>query len=291
MSEKFFIGSHVSMKAPDYFLGSVLESLENGANTLMFYTGAPQNTKRTPVENCKIEEALDLLKNKNFDLDKIVCHAPYLINLANRTTKEKEEFSINLLISEINRCAAFHTKLLVLHPGMSLDLTIDEALNNIADGINKAINKTDNDVIICIETMAGKGSEVGTNFSQIAYIIDKIQNKDRIGVCLDTCHINDAGYDLNEPDNILDEFDKIIGLDYLKVIHLNDSKNFKGARKDRHANLGKGTIGFDKLFAFAHNARLKDIPKILETPWIGEKSPYKQEIEMLKTGKWFDIEK
>ncbi len=291
MNDKFLIGSHVSMKAPDYFLGSVLESLENNATTLMFYTGAPQNTKRTPLDNCKIEEAINLLKEKNFDLDKIVCHAPYLINLANKSTKEKEEFSLSLLISEINRCAAFKTKLLVLHPGMSLNLPIDKALDNIIDGINYVLKNTDNDVIICIETMAGKGSEVGTSFEQIAYLIKGIENKSRIGVCLDTCHINDAGYDLNDGDRVLDEFDKIIGLNYLKVIHLNDSKNIRGARKDRHANLGKGTIGFDNLYKFAHNKRLENIPKILETPWIGEISPYKQEIEMLRSGKWFDIEK
>ncbi len=291
MNDKFLIGSHVSMKAPDYFLGSVLESLENNATTLMFYTGAPQNTKRTPLDKCKIKEAINLLKEKNFDLDKIVCHAPYLINLANKSTKEKEEFSLSLLISEINRCAAFKTKLLVLHPGMSLNLPIDKALDNIIDGINYVLKNTDNDVIICIETMAGKGSEVGTSFEQIAYLIKGIENKSRIGVCLDTCHINDAGYDLNDGDRVLDEFDKIIGLNYLKVIHLNDSKNIRGARKDRHANLGKGTIGFDNLYKFAHNKRLENIPKILETPWIGENSPYKQEIEMLRSGKWFDIEK
>ena len=291
MEDKFLIGSHVSMKAPDFYLGSVLESLENNATTLMFYTGAPQNTKRTPIENCKIDEAIKLLKENNFDLDKLVCHAPYLINLANRTSKEKEEFSIELLTSEINRCAAFGCKLLVLHPGMRLSYPIEEALDYIVDGLNRTIENCDNDVIICIETMAGKGSEVGTTFEEISYIVKHVKNQNRIGVCLDTCHINDAGYDLSNCDALLDEFDRVIGLNYLKVIHLNDSKNLRGSKKDRHANLGKGTIGFNTLYQFAHNKRLIDIPKILETPWIGEFSPYKQEIEMLRTGKRFDIEK
>ena len=290
MSNKLLIGSHVSMKAPNYFYGSVLETLENGANTLMFYTGAPQNTKRTPIENCKIEEGYQLLLQNNIDVNKIICHAPYLINLANKSTKEKEEFSIDLLISEINRCDSFKCKFLVLHPGMSLNLSIEDALLNIIDGLNIAIAATNN-VVICIETMAGKGSEVGTTFEQVAYIISHINNKERIGVCLDTCHIHDAGYDLSNSDKILDEFDKIIGLNYLKVIHLNDSKNVRGARKDRHANLGKGQIGFKYLYDFAYNPRLENIPKILETPRIGEKSPYKEEIEMLRSGNWFDIEK
>lgn len=280
--DKILIGSHVSMSGPNYFLGSVKEAISYNANTLMFYTGAPQNSKRTPLNNCKIEEGLKLAKDNNLEIDKFVCHAPYIINLGNPDLS-KFEISKNVLLNEINRCHAFHCKYLVLHPGLHVNNGIEVGLNSIVKGLNDVLNELEiNDVIICLETMAGKGSELGTTFEEIKYIIDNVKRNELLGVCLDTCHINDAGYDVSDIDKIINDFDNIVGLSRLKVIHLNDSKNIKGAHKDRHENIGFGTIGFNNLIKYVYDERLKDIPKILETPYIEENAPYKKEIDMIK---------
>lgn len=273
------------MGGPDYFLGSVKETIKNGANTLMFYTGAPQNTKRTPIKMCKIDEALKLAEENHLLINKFVCHAPYIINLGN-IDEEKFTFSKEVLINELERCEAFHCKYLVLHPGLHVNNGEKAGLKQIVRGLNEVLDLDKTNVIICLETMAGKGPELGINFEQLAYIINNVKNNEKIGVCLDTCHINDAGYNLNNFDKILENFDKTIGINRLKVIHLNDSKNEIGSHKDRHANVGFGTIGFDTLNKIAHNQRLKDIPKILETPRINEFSPYREEIKMLKEGKF-----
>lgn len=280
--DKILLGSHVSMAGPDYYLGSVKEAIKYGENVLMFYTGAPQNNKRTPIEKCKIEEGIALAKEHGMDLEKFVCHAPYMINLAN-SDPEKLKFSKDFLKSEIIRCVAFKCRYLVLHPGLHVHLGEDAGINNIINGLNEVIEEVkDLDFIICIETMAGKGTEVGTTFEQVKKIIDGVKYKEKMGVCLDTCHINDAGYIVDDIDSVLGEFDRIIGLDLLKVIHLNDSKNPLGAHKDRHENFGFGEIGFDALIKYVYDERLKDIPKILETPYIEDKPPYKEEIEMIK---------
>ncbi len=283
-SDELLIGSHVSMSGPRYFLGSVEESIKNNANTLMFYTGSPQSMARSPIEKCKIKEALALMNEKNIDINKVVCHAPYLINLGNPINSDKFVFSRNLLANEVDRCHSFNVKLLVLHPGAHLGIGNDEAIKNIAHGINDVLSMIDYDIIICLETMAGKGTEVGSNLEEIKKIIDLIDKKEKIGVCIDTCHLNDAGYDLRDSDAFLNYFDEVIGLNYLKVVHLNDSLNYKGAHKDRHANIGLGTIGFDVLRNFAFNPKLKDVPKILETPYFNDKPPYKLEIEMIRDG-------
>lgn len=280
--DKILIGSHVSMSGPDYFLGSVKEAISYNANTLMFYTGAPQNSKRTPLINCKIEEGLKLAKENNLEIDKFVCHAPYIINLGN-PDPTKFEISKSVLLNEIRRCHAFNCKYLVLHPGLHVNNGVEIGLNLIVKGLNEILDNLEiNDVIICLETMAGKGSELGISFEQIKYIIDHTNKKDFLGVCLDTCHINDAGYDVSDINKIINDFDEIIGLNRLKVIHLNDSKNIQGAHKDRHENIGFGTIGFNTLIKYVYDERLKDIPKILETPYIGDYAPYKKEIEMIK---------
>lgn len=283
------IGSHVSMCGPKYFLGSVEESLKNNANTLMFYTGSPQSMARSPIEKCKINEALEMMSKNNINIKNVVCHAPYLINLGNPINSDKFIFSQNLLTNEVDRCHKFHVNLLVLHPGAHLGIGVDEAIKNIAYGINKVLDNIDYDLIICLETMAGKGTEVGSKLEEIKRIIDLINDKSKIGVCIDTCHLNDAGYDLNDSDAFLEHFDNVIGLNYLKVVHLNDSLNLKNTHKDRHANIGLGTIGFSVLRNFAFNQKIKDVPKILETPYFNSKSPYKLEIEMLRSGK-FDKE-
>lgn len=286
MEKDILIGSHVSMSGPKYYLGSVQEALSYEANVLMIYTGAPQNSTRTPLEKCKIEEGISLAKQNNMAIDKFICHAPYIINLAN-PDPEKQKFSQDILINEIKRTAGFKIKYLVLHPGLHVGIGDDAGLKNIIEGLNIVLKSTENeDVIICIETMAGKGSELGITFEQVNEIIKGCNGSNRLGVCLDTCHINDAGYDVSNIDEVLSKFDSIIGLGRLKVIHLNDSKNLRGARKDRHENIGFGTIGFDNLLKYVFDERLKDVPKILETPYFNKKPPYKDEIKMLKEEKF-----
>ena len=274
------IGSHVSMASPNYVLGSIKEMLSYDANACMIYTGPPQNGRRVPIEKLKINEAHELLKQHELSLDNIVVHAPYLINLANTLNPDTYKNSVELLKNEMIRCDAIGSKYLILHPGSHVQAGSDIGIASIIKGLNEAIDDSTS-CMICLETMAGKGSECGKTFHEIKQMIDGCNSK-RIGVCLDTCHIHDGGYDLNDFDYILKEFDEMIGLEYLKVIHLNDSKNVCGAHKDRHENLGHGHIGFDNLCKIAHHESLKDIPIILETPYIDNKAPYKEEIEMIR---------
>lgn len=283
------IGSHVSLSGKKMLLGSVEESLENGANCLMVYTGAPQNTKRRPIDEFRVDEAKELLAKNNISMDDVIIHAPYIINLANTTKPEVFELAVDFLRQEIKRVEEIGAKYIVLHPGAHVGAGEEAGLDQIIKGLDMVLTK-DQTPIICLETMAGKGSELGTSFEQLAYIINNVKLPDKLGVCLDTCHINDAGYDETDFDKILDEFDKIIGLDKLKVIHVNDSKNPIASHKDRHANIGYGTIGFDKLIKIIYNPRIKDLCKILETPFVNDRkdSPYKQEIVMIKNKKFVD---
>lgn len=283
------IGSHVSLSGKKMLLGSVEESLENGANCLMVYTGAPQNTKRRPIDEFRVDEAKELLAKNNISMDDVIIHAPYIINLANTTKPEVFELAVDFLRQEIKRVEEIGAKYIVLHPGAHVGAGEEAGLDQIIKGLDMVLTK-DQTPIICLETMAGKGSELGTSFEQLAYIINNVKLSDKLGVCLDTCHINDAGYDETDFDKILDEFDKIIGLDRLKVIHVNDSKNPRASHKDRHANIGYGTIGFDTLIKIIYNPRIKDLCKILETPFVNDRkdSPYKQEIAMIKNKKFVD---
>ena len=279
------IGSHVGYKKDSGLVGSVKEALSYNANTFMFYTGAPQNTKRLPIDLEKVKEAEQLMKDNKIVKENVIVHAPYIINLATDDL-EKREFSCNFLKEEIKRVETLGFSYLVLHPGSHVGAGTDKGIQNIADSLNKIIDK-DTKVVILLETMAGKGTEVGKNFEELESIISRIKQKENIGVCLDTCHINDAGYDLNYFDKVLDSFDKIIGLDKLKCIHVNDSKNIMGSHKDRHENIGYGHIGFDNLINIIYNKRLDNIPKILETPYIDKTyPPYKYEIEMIRTKKF-----
>lgn len=275
------LGSHVSCSSPDFVLGAVKEALSYKATALMLYTGAPQNSFRVPVERLKSQEALDLWQANGFSSDDIVVHAPYIINLANTIKPETYANSVSALKKEIQRTIAIKAKYLVVHPGSYLTATLQEGIDSIAKGINEALNEND-DVIICLETMAGKGKEVGWRFEQIKAIIDKVELKDKMGVCFDTCHTWDSGYDLNDLDNVLKQFDEIIGLDKMYVIHVNDSKNVLGAKKDRHENIGKGNIGFEVLHKVVNHPLLEDKIKILETPYVDDKPIYGQEIEMLR---------
>ncbi len=279
------IGSHVGFNKSEQLLGSLNEALSYGANTFMFYTGAPQNTTRSAINLELRDKALEIMKENNIDYSKVIVHAPYIINLANGDP-EKHNFSIQFLKEEVKRCETLGVKYMVLHPGSHVGAGIDRGIELIIDGLNKILE--DSKVMILLETMAGKGSEVGSKLEEIKRIIDGINNKDLVGVCIDTCHLNDGGYDLSDFDKFLDMFDKIIGIDKIYCVHVNDSKNEKGSHKDRHENIGFGTIGFDTLINVIYNEKLKDVPKILETPYINkEYAPYKYEIDMIKN-KSFD---
>jgi len=283
---ELYIGSHVSMNAPEFFVGSVKEAISYGSNTFMFYTGAPQNSFRKPLGELKIEEGRKLLKEAGFDESKLIVHAPYIINAANYTKPELWEMSVNTIVSELRRTAAFGVKTLVLHPGSHVGMGVEKGILALTKALDLAFSTDGTDVKIALETMSGKGHEIGITFEEIHSIIDHCNHKERLGVCLDTCHINDAGYNVENFDEILKEFDKVIGLDRLLVVHVNDTKNPIGAHKDRHENIGYGYLGFDTLYKVVHHPLLKGIPMILETPYYNEKAPYKQEIEMLRSGKF-----
>ena len=279
-----YIGSHVGFNKATQLLGSVLEASSYNANTFMFYTGAPQNTLRNPIDNKLTSDAILKMKEVGIDFSKVVVHAPYIINLCN---EEKFDFSVSFLKGEIKRVSELGVKYMVLHPGSHVGLGVDKGIENIINGLNLVLNN-DIDVTILIETMAGKGSEVGTSLEELKRIIDGVNDKSHIGVCLDTCHLNDAGYSMSDFDKYLDEFDRVIGIDKIGCIHINDSKNELSSHKDRHENIGFGTIGFDNLINIIYNERLGDIPRILETPYVDRLyPPYKYEIEMIRN-KTFD---
>ena len=284
-----YIGSHVGFNKNTQLVGSLNEALSYGANTFMFYTGAPQNTTRAPIEDGLTLEALTIMKDKNIDYSKVIVHAPYIINLCN---ENNFEFSVRFLTEEIERVNKLGIKYLVLHPGSHVGLGIDTGISNIIKGLNIVLQnvKDFNQVTILLETMAGKGSEVGSRLEELKEIIDKIDDKNHIGVCLDTCHLHDAGYDLINFDSFLEKFDKLIGINKIGCIHVNDSKNDISSHKDRHENIGFGKIGFNTLLNIIYHEKLKEIPKILETPYIDKiYPPYKWEIEMIKK-KEFDKE-
>lgn len=277
------LGSHVKFNKEQLY-GSVKEAISYGANTFMFYTGAPQNTIRSILNEELTHQAWDLMKENNIDINNVICHAPYIINLANKINLDSWDFSINFLRNEIDRCEAMGIKYIVVHPGNHLTNSLEVALKNITEALNLVINREDNCMIL-IETMAGKGTECGKTIDELKVILDGIIYQDKIGVCVDTCHINDAGYKLED---YLEEFKNKIGLDKIKCLHINDSKNDCGAHKDRHENIGFGTIGFTNLVNLINNEELKNVPKILETPYIENYPPYKFEIAMIKNNT-FDI--
>lgn len=279
------LGSHVSMSGKKMLLGSAEDAASYHANTFMIYTGAPQNTKRKPIEDMNIEAGTAFMKEHG--LSNIVVHAPYIINLGNTLKPENFAFGIEFLKAEIIRAEALGARQITMHPGAHVGEGAPAAIKQIIKGLNEVLHK-DQLAQIALETMAGKGTEVGRSFEELAEIISGVTMNDKLSVTMDTCHINDAGYDVkNDFDGVLEEFDKIIGLEKLKVIHVNDSKNPQGSHKDRHANIGFGTIGFDALNAVVHHPKLKNLPKILETPFVGEDkknklAPYGHEIRMLR---------
>ena len=282
------LGCHVGMAGKDMFLASAREAASYGANVFMLYTGAPQNTRRKDISNLNIDAGWEYAHEHG--IDEIVVHAPYIINLANTVKPETYELAVEFLEKEIVRTAAMRSRILVLHPGSHVNAGAEAGIAQIIKGLNTVLNQNDDDVFIALETMAGKGSEIGRSFEEIKAIFDGVNKKDRLRVCFDTCHVNDAGYDIvNHYDDVFAEFDKVIGLDRIAVFHVNDSMNPLGAHKDRHANIDNGTIGYDTLHRLVHDERFADIPKILETPWLCEEGsakktrpPYKEEIAWLR---------
>ena len=282
------LGCHVGMAGKDMFLASAREAASYGANVFMLYTGAPQNTRRKDISNLNIDAGWEYAHEHG--IDEIVVHAPYIINLANTVKPETYELAVEFLEKEIARTAAMRSRILVLHPGSHVNAGAEAGIAQIIKGLNTVLNQNDDDVFIALETMAGKGSEIGRSFEEIKAIFDGVNKKDRLRVCFDTCHVNDAGYDIvNHYDDVFAEFDKVIGLDRIAVFHVNDSMNPLGAHKDRHANIDNGTIGYDTLHRLMHDERFADIPKILETPWLCEEGsakktipPYKEEIAWLR---------
>ncbi len=284
------IGSHVGMNGRKMMLGSVEEALSYGADTFMLYTGAPQNTRRKELSELNIEAAQALMKEKG--ITEFIVHAPYIINLANTVKPETYELAVNFLRLELVRTAAMGSRVLVLHPGAHVGAGVEAGTASIIKGLNEVLTD-DTDCLIALETMAGKGSEIGRTFEELAKIYDGVTKKDRLRVCFDTCHTHDSGYDIiDHLDTVLEQFDQILGKDQIAVFHINDSKNPRGAAKDRHENLGKGQIGLPALHRIVHHPDFTDVPKILETPWVpingnlkDTRAPYKEEIALLRADK------
>ncbi len=280
------VGSHVSMSGG--LLGAAKEAHSYGANTFMIYTGAPQNTRRSPIEKLKVQEGLDYMKEHN--LSDIVVHAPYIINLASCKT-DTYQLAREFLALELQRTKALGAQYLVLHPGAFTTSTLDEGIERIINGLNEVI--TQDGPIICLETMAGKGTEIGRNFEELHKIIEGVQLKEKIGVCLDTCHLHDSGYDIiNNFEEVMKQFDEIVGMKYIKVLHINGSLNICGAKKDRHANLGakednprgEDKIGIKAIQNIVRHKVIQNIPLILETPWLDDKTNlYKEEIQLIRS--------
>ena len=287
------IGSHVSFNNKKQLLGSVEEAISYNANTFMIYTGGAQSTMRSAINDELTYEGYKLMLENNINTKNVIVHAPYIVNLANRSDKTKYDFYIDFFIKELDRCKMLGLDKIVLHPGSATTCSKEEAIENIAHGINLVYKSTTNTMIL-LEFMAGKGTEVGTSIDELKAIIDKIDDKDRIGVCLDSCHMNDAGVDISKIDDFLDEFDSKIGIDKIKCFHINDSMNQINSHKDRHANIGYGTIGFNNLLNIVYNKRLEGIPFILETPYINRNqsdayAPYKMEIESIRKKEFIDF--
>lgn len=288
--KKYLLGSHVKMGGKEMMLASVKEAVSYGSNTFMLYTGAPQNTRRKSIEELNIESAHACM-NEN-GIETFVVHAPYIINLANTVKEETFELAVDFLKVEIERTAAMGSRILVLHPGSHVGAGVSAGIAQIIKGLNMVMT-ADMPVYIALETMAGKGSEIGRSFEELKAIYDGVNYPEKLRVCFDTCHVNDAGYDIvNDYDNVMKQFDEIVGLEQIAVFHINGSKNPLGSQKDRHENLGKGEIPFETIYRIVSDERFLAIPKILETPWIKDEddpkksyAPYKEEIQWLREGK------
>ncbi len=284
------LGSHCGMSGKDMFLGSAKEAASYGSTAFMVYTGAPQNTKRKDVSELRIEEGHAYMKEHG--IEKLVIHAPYIINLGNTVKPEIYKLAKDFLAVELERTVAMGSDTLILHPGSAVGADPNDAIAQIIEGLNEVLTP-DIKCNIALETMAGKGSEIGRNFEEIAAIIDGVKCNDKLRVCFDTCHVYDSGYDIvSDLDKVLDEFDRIVGKDRISVFHINDSMFGLGSHKDRHANIGEGAIGFETICKVVYHPDFLSIPKILETPYIRDHDdpnvsypPYKEEIARIRAAK------
>ena len=283
------IGSHVGMSGKEMFLGSAREAHSYGANTFMVYTGAPQNTRRKDISELRIDEGWEYMREQG--IGEIVIHAPYIINMANTLKPETFKLAVDFMNLELSRSEAMGSRILIVHPGAHVGAGAEAGIERIAEALNEVLHR-DSKVYVALETMAGKGSEIGRSFEELAQIYDKVVSNDKLRVCFDTCHTSDAGYDIvHDFDGVIEKFDKLIGKDQIGVFHINDSKNVPGAAKDRHENIGFGKIGFEALNYIVHHKDFEEIPKILETPYVADASqakkswaPYRMEIQMLRQG-------
>lgn len=283
------LGCHVGMSGKEMFVGSVKEAVSYGANTFMVYTGAPQNTRRKEISELRIEEGWKLMREHG--IDDFIVHAPYIINLGNTVKPETFELAVDFLRLELERTEAMHCNTLVLHPGAHVGAGPDAGIAQVIRGLNEVLDGTGT-VNIALETMAGKGTELGRSFEELARIYDGVSHSERLRICFDTCHVSDAGYDVREDyEGVLDQLDRLIGKDQIAAFHINDSKNPIGAHKDRHENTGFGTIGFERLHHIVCDPQFEGVPKILESPYIPHPdtkkrtyAPYGHEIAMLREG-------
>ena len=270
------IGCHLSTSKGFKSMGDTALSI--GANTFQFFTRNPRGGKAKDIDKKDIEELLKLMKEYNFG--KILAHAPYTLNPCSKDESIRE-FAYKIMEDDLKRMEYLPNNLYNFHPGSHVKQGVDIGINYIIELLNKVIKK-DQTTKILLETMSGKGTEIGRNFNEIKAIIDGVNLNEHIGVCLVTCHIFDGGYDIvNNLDNVLDEFDDVIGLDKLCAIHLNDSKNILGSHKDRHEKIGLGNIGLDAIGNIINHEKLKNLPFFLETP--NELDGYAKEISLLKS--------
>lgn len=271
-----YIGSHLSFSKGYENIGKTALSI--GANTFQFFTRSPQGGQARELDLADVEKLNTIIKEHEFD--HILAHAPYTLNAA--SAKEYvREFAEMVMRDDIYRMSFFKNSLYNFHPGSHVGQGVDVGIDLIIDMLNRILDPTQ-ETIVLLETMAGKGTEIGRTFEELAQIIDGVRIKNKIGVCLDTCHIFDAGYDIvNDLEGVIDHFDAVIGLDKLKAIHLNDSKNVCGSRKDRHEKIGEGHIGLETFEKIINHPKLKHLPFYLETP--NELDGYQKEIELLKS--------
>ena len=270
------IGCHLSTTKGYENMGK--EALKIGANTFQFFTRNPRGGKAKDINEKDLNALKDIMEKNNFA--KILAHAPYTLNgcSADESTRE---FAIEMMADDLNRLSKLPTSLYNFHPGSHVKQGVEVGINYIVEMLNKVL-KPEQTTIVLLETMAGKGTEIGRSFEEIAEIISRVELKDKMGVCLDTCHVYDAGYDIvNDLDGVLDEFDRIIGLDRLHAIHLNDSKNPYNSHKDRHEKIGEGSLGLEAITRIINHPKLKHLPFFLETP--NELDGYAKEIEILKS--------
>lgn len=269
------IGCHLSTSKGFKNMGK--EALSIGANTFQFFTRNPRGGKAKDIDEKDINELLKIMKENNFA--KILAHAPYTLNGCS-ADENTRKFATEMMADDLVRMEYLPNNLYNFHPGSHVKQGIDVGIDYIVEMLNKVL-KPEQTTTVLLETMAGKGTEIGRSFEEIAKIIDRVELNDHLGVCLDTCHVYDAGYDiLNNLDNVLEEFDKIIGLDRLKAIHLNDSKNPFNSHKDRHEKIGEGSLGLEGISKIINHPKLRHLPFFLETP--NELDGYKAEIELLR---------